>query len=365
MTADLPQALKNWTTANFPKLQFSCWGQSGAAMLHDALRGQKRSNVVLPAFICPSVTAAAIHAGKRVVHVDVDRTTLNINVRQLETVLGGMSCEDTVLLVDHAFGNPFPQIAEIRASFPELLIVEDCVRALGGAIAEGPIGSFGDWVLISLYKTVPGNDHGGILLTGSAVEVRSGSARKITLRQRVSTFAPARVIYEWLKRRSCDVTPPRDDLESPTWNPPSGIPNRLCLRRFLAFAAAEKHEFQRRRQAADELRSALREIAGLSVIRSAENSRNAEHFLSFTVRDGISRDRFVSDLHGQGLFLLRTWDCIPANFRSLSSTFPVGFSESVFLARHVVHIPISSFMTIRKRRRLVEGMRNWFSANAG
>jgi hypothetical protein len=43
----------------------------------------------------------------------------------------------------------------------------------------------------------------------------------------------------------------------------------------LAFVTAENCEFQRRREAAGELRSALREVAGLSVIKSAETWKNA------------------------------------------------------------------------------------------
>ena len=345
MIADFPESLKAWISENFPGMRFAYWGQSAATMLHDALREEQRNNVILPAFICPSVTAAAIQAGKHVVHVDVDRTTLHIDPQKLEQVLRGMRHDDTVLLIDHSFGYPYSQIEKIRQDHPGLLIIEDCVRALGGATTGGPVGRSGDWVLVSLYKTVGGNDHGGILLTGSPYTIRSGRVRPTTLRQFAATFGPARMIYERLKRRSCNYSPSRRDLESPPLKPVVGIPNQLCLTRFLTTITKDKKTLQRRQEATRDIRSALQGTTGFSFIKSAKGVLNAEHFVSFTVDDDGARDRLISDLHRQGLFLLRTWDCIPPFFRTLTSTFPTGCSVSVFLADHVVHIPMNSFLS--------------------
>jgi len=73
--------------------------------------------------------------GKRVVHLDVDCRTLHIDLGQLDHFLISEDPLDTILLTDHTFGNPFPLLATVRHKYPDLLIIEDSVRALGARIA--------------------------------------------------------------------------------------------------------------------------------------------------------------------------------------------------------------------------------------
>src|SRR5207237_950029 len=78
---------------------------------------------------------------------------------------------ESVLLVDHAFGYPFAAIAAVRRRHPQLLLIEDCARALGSEIDGRAVGNTADWTLLSLYKAVDGNDHGALLLTPSPYRI--------------------------------------------------------------------------------------------------------------------------------------------------------------------------------------------------
>ena len=68
-------------------------------------------------------------------------------------------------------------------------------------------------------------------------------------------------------------------------------------------------------------------------------------FLSFIVC-GTSRDGLLAHLHRKGLFLLRTWDMVPAFYRTFSGTFPFGSAGSEFLARNIVHILLIHFEVV-------------------
>jgi dTDP-4-amino-4,6-dideoxygalactose transaminase len=328
-------------------------------MLADALRQSGRRTLILPAFICHSLSDMARHTGVRIIHVDVDRNTMRMNRDQLERCLAEQGEGDCVLLVDHPFGYPCPSVAELRTKHPDLLLVEDCVRALGGKIDGEPVGWRGDWTLLSLYKTIPGNDHGAILLTRSRQEIRSGPSPRTTLRQRLATLTAAQWVNDRLKR-SRPVPPASElDLEAAPFAPVLGTPNRLVLERFRREVECLEENVAQRGQAAREIQSTMEDVKAIAFIRPAPGCQTSAYFLSFTVPDLDLRNRLLAALHRKGLFLFRTWQTVPAYFRCYRDTFPFGSTESVFLAQHVLHVPIIRFRDQRTRERLVRNLREF------
>jgi dTDP-4-amino-4,6-dideoxygalactose transaminase len=349
--------LGDWLRINFPGYQHHV-ALSGAAMLYDALLLESRHTVVLPAFICCDLSAVAKAAGKRVVHLDVDCNTMHIKPDQLDYFLSREDPLDTILLVDHTFGNPFPFLASVRHKYPNLLIIEDSVRALGVRIAGEPVGKHSDWILLSMYKTIPGNRNGAILLTKKPVTLKSGPAAATTLRERTATIPACRWPYELIKRRTPDYPPQPLDREKPNWSPIYGIPGGLCLRRFLADVTNLQRNLMARLAILTDLSERLSAFPAIRKVGTPNGCSPGAYFLSFVVC-GPSRDGLLAHLHRKGLFLLRTWDMVPAFYRSFSDTFPFGSTGSEFLARNIVHIPLHPFRSNIKLDRLIRAIKEY------
>lgn len=333
-------------------------GLSGSTLLYEALRLQGRRTVVLPAFVCPDLPAAAAAAGTRVVLIDADRRSMHLDSGRLDDYLRSTDPADTILLFDHTFGNPFPFAASIRRRYPTLLIVEDAVRALGAQVAGEPIGCHSDWLLLSMYKTVPGSANGAVLLTRDPMELSCGSVVSASLREWVARNAACRWAYEWLKRRNSDYPPPRLVHDKPHWSPKRGLPSTLCTRRFVAELTDLEERRMGRQAVLDELRERFTSTPGFQAIDVPPECSPAAYFLSVLV-ESKSRDHLLAHLHRQGLFLLRTWDMVPSFYRSLDGAFPFGSAGSEYLARHILHIPIDPFGRRSRRDRLLRAVRDF------
>jgi dTDP-4-amino-4,6-dideoxygalactose transaminase len=357
MDQGLFSKLRDWLQETFPFFQYHV-GLSGSTMLSEALRLEPRQTVVLPSFICSSLPAVAKAVGKRVVHLDVDCGTLHIDLGQLEHFFTLQDPLDTILLIDHTFGNPFPLLASVRHKYPGLLIVEDSVRALGARIAGDPVGKHCDWLLLSMYKTIPGSQNGAVLLTRNPMTLRTGPAAATTLRERAATIAACRWPYELLKRRSPNFPAPCLDRDMPHWSPVYGVPGDLCLRRFLADAIDLDRNLALRIAIFQDLSQRLSVFPAIRIVRTSDDCSPAAYFLSF-ILSRASRDEFVTHLHRKGLFLLRTWDMVPAFYRSFSDTFPYGSAGSEFLARNIVHVPLDQFRSDIKRDRLIRAIQEY------
>jgi dTDP-4-amino-4,6-dideoxygalactose transaminase len=355
------RALRSWAAAEYGEIPYIYFGASGAALLFDALCQEGRRTIVLPAFICPTVSAMALKTGMRLVHVDVDRTTLHPDPGMLSQCMNGLDPSKTVLLLDHAFGYPVPAMGQWRQRYPGLLIVEDCVRALGAQTHGESVGHEGDWVLFSLYKNTLGNDHGAVLMTRTPYAIRGGPAPPATCWQWASGIGPLRLVYDALKRFRPEFMEERREMEAPSWSPAIGVPSRLCQLRFEKQLATLEDDQSKRCLAADAIQEALREVDSLQFVRRKPGCRAAAFFLSFTVAKGVRRDAILETLHRQGVFLIRAWSVVPAFYRCFATTFPHGATESVFLADHVCHIPLWRYLTTRRQRRLVRQLRKALS----
>jgi CDP-6-deoxy-D-xylo-4-hexulose-3-dehydrase len=102
---------------------------------------QKGDEILLPIVTWPSQIWSAMMAGLKVRFVDVDPTTLNIDLKDFEAKL--TSATKAVFLV-HLMGNPcqMDRIGEI-AKTHNLLILEDCCEALGAEWNGIKVGNFG------------------------------------------------------------------------------------------------------------------------------------------------------------------------------------------------------------------------------
>lgn len=106
------------------------------------------------------------------VFVDIDPTTLNIDVSMLDKAL---SPKTRAVMIAHTLGNPF-DLKAVRefCDCHELWLVEDCCDALGSYYQGRHVGTFGDLATLSFYPA-----HHITMGEGGAVFTRSKKLAKI------------------------------------------------------------------------------------------------------------------------------------------------------------------------------------------
>lgn len=116
----------------------------------ESLRG---SSVLFPAFVCEDAFAPLIDRyNLDPEFVDVEPDTRHLDLSAVEN---HRSSVDAIVLV-HTFGLPLPagQWEHLRQQ-DDLVLIEDCARALGARSEGTPVGSVGDYALYSLRKVTP------------------------------------------------------------------------------------------------------------------------------------------------------------------------------------------------------------------
>jgi dTDP-4-amino-4,6-dideoxygalactose transaminase len=291
--------------------------------------------------------------GMRVIHIDVDYATLHMDVGMLDDCLGKWDAADIVLLVDHTFGYPDTAVSLWRRKYPDLLIIEDCVRALGAEVDGRFVGHIGDVILLSLYKTTLGNHHGALLLTRRPYDVRIGPRAAATFLEWASAVRTARFFYEVIKRGHCHE-PHAPTEPKVSWRPDVASPSSLCEKRFARQLRCLIDDRNQRLQASLEIQSALQGEESLQSIYTDPSCTPSAFFLTYVLPDRIDRDAFVRSLHRKGAFLAWAWNVIPAHIANVGNSFPYGTERSMFIAKQICHIPLWNYMSSRRRRRLID-----------
>lgn len=139
---------------------------SGTAAFERILQREslQGSRVLFPAFICQGAFGPLIDQyDLEPVFVDVDARTRHLD---FEEVTRHLPSVDVVVLV-HAFGLPVPteRWAGCVAQRDDVLLVEDCARALGARSGGQPVGASGDYGIYSFSKATP-LFTGGCLVSG-------------------------------------------------------------------------------------------------------------------------------------------------------------------------------------------------------
>ncbi|MDP7494706.1 MAG: DegT/DnrJ/EryC1/StrS family aminotransferase [Candidatus Undinarchaeales archaeon] len=139
------------------------YGRSALQHLFRQL-GLKGRKVAFPAYSCRSFGALCLAEGIEPVFVDADPRTFNISPDQLERAL---TKDVEAVVAIHTFGNPcdMDRLLELRDEHG-FILVEDCAHALGARYNGRPVGTFGDFSLFSMYKTLP-NTSGAFLVVNN------------------------------------------------------------------------------------------------------------------------------------------------------------------------------------------------------
>lgn len=129
---------------------------SGTSALHLALETLKEADgwdenteVLVPAITFIATSNSCIHAGLKVVFVDVERDTYNMNPYDIEKHI----TENTKCIIPvHTFGMPCNMNVIMKiARKHNLRVIEDCAEAHFAKVDGTPVGSFGDITCFSTY----------------------------------------------------------------------------------------------------------------------------------------------------------------------------------------------------------------------
>jgi dTDP-4-amino-4,6-dideoxygalactose transaminase len=125
---------------------------SGRAALYLVLQAMKqapaRDEVVVPAFVCPSVGRAVIKAGLKPVLCDVSDSSFTLDPADLERVAGRRTL---AIVATHLFGYPADLVDVLRlARAAGALVIEDAAQAFGARLGGVAVGTSGDAGIFSL-----------------------------------------------------------------------------------------------------------------------------------------------------------------------------------------------------------------------
>lgn len=296
--------------------------------------------VLMPSYHSGNEVAAARAAGAGVRFYSVDRR-LRIDLDEIDRLARGASA----LYVIHYLGWTQP-MEEIRRLCAErgLLLVEDCALSLFAEEDGRPAGSFGDFSVFCLYKTLPVPSGGLLVQNGAPLPEIEG----LELRQpgRLSTLARASELALERLRLSCEPLgaallglkravgsglnamrvdrAPVGDMAFDVSRADLSLPPFVArlLRRFDADAIR-----RRRRENFRLLRGLLEGKAPLMDLDLEEGT--CPLFFPLLVPD---KDAAAAELSRHGIRATKFWNA--------GDPLAAGFPDTDFLRRHVLELPI-------------------------
>ncbi len=134
------------------------------ASLYADEKVQREDEIILPALSFVATGNAVLHAGFKPIFVDIDITTLNIDVSKIEEKI---TPKTRAIIAVHLMGKPADMNnINIIAKKHNLIVIEDAAEAHGAEYYGNNIGSIGDIATFSLYVAhIISTVEGGIILT--------------------------------------------------------------------------------------------------------------------------------------------------------------------------------------------------------
>ncbi len=122
----------------------------------------RQARVAIPSNVCHSIPQAVIYSGNEPVYIDIDEDDLGLSPMSLAETR-----DISAVIAVHAYGSccKIEKIQEICVE-RKLPLIEDASVALGASIQGRPVGSFGEFSVLSFGSgKIVDLGHGGALLT--------------------------------------------------------------------------------------------------------------------------------------------------------------------------------------------------------
>lgn len=144
-------------------------GREGLLALLRSLKKTDADEVIVQGYTCVVLPNAIHAAGMKSVYVDIQRSTLNLD---MDAVREAITPHTRAIIVQHTFGIPGP-VAELRTLCNEknILLIEDCAHMIPDAAGPSEVGMLGDFVLLSFGrdKAISGVAGGAMLSRDAAM----------------------------------------------------------------------------------------------------------------------------------------------------------------------------------------------------
>lgn len=148
-------------------------GTAGLVLVGQALGLRPRDTVLVAGFTFAATANAFLSLGCRVVPVDVDPVTMNLDPRSLQDAIRSEPMSRAVVIVDLFGSTVGTEEAFTIARDAGLLTIEDAAQAHGARTSEGdPVGGRADATVFSLYatKNMAGGEGGVVTTPGGDVD---------------------------------------------------------------------------------------------------------------------------------------------------------------------------------------------------
>jgi len=142
-------------------------GRNALFLALKTLNLARTDEILIPAYICESVNEV-IKLFCKPIYVDIDKRTFNISPSEIEK---SITKNTRAILVAHIYGNPcdMSKLKDI-AEDKNLTIIEDVAQSLNGTFSHKPLGSFGDFAILSFRFTKDITSfRGGALLSNKKI----------------------------------------------------------------------------------------------------------------------------------------------------------------------------------------------------
>lgn len=297
------------------QLEYCFFVSSGRAAMFLLLRvlhtlaGRKKNIVIVPAYTCYSVPAAAIRAGLRVRVLDIDPVTLSYD----REALARTDFSNVLAVVSaNLYGLP-NDLAALAALARErgVYFIDDAAQSLGATVNGHAAGGFGDAGLYSLDKGKNITSiQGGILVTRS--EAIANAIRKElehapappwqrTLSQSIQLLIYGLLLRPWLywipaRLPFLKLGTTRYEIDYPVerYSPRLGVMAALLFRNIDTIT-------QRRAENARLYREQLRDVSCLQFPVPVPGSQPVDLRFPVLVDSNARRDRLLALLSAEGL----------------------------------------------------------------
>lgn len=125
-------------------------GTTAIYLVLKALNLEKKSEVILPSYVCSALLNAIYMANLIPILVDVNEVDFNIS---FEAVEENISANTKVIILPHAYGMPANISEFIKLRDSGIFILEDCATAIGSKINNQYVGTWGDATIFSFYAS--------------------------------------------------------------------------------------------------------------------------------------------------------------------------------------------------------------------
>jgi dTDP-4-amino-4,6-dideoxygalactose transaminase len=171
-------------------------GLDALTLILRALDLNKDDEVILPANTFIATALAVSYSGAKVVLVDPDINTYNIDYKIIENVITERT---KVIIPVHLYGHPCEMNSILKIALENsLMVIEDCAQAHGALYQGKRVGSFG---LASGFSFYPGKNLGALGDAGAVVTNNADLALRVSALRNYGSLEKYNHIYQGINSR--------------------------------------------------------------------------------------------------------------------------------------------------------------------